>query len=144
MNLKEFLKLNPPNNDKGFGVFVKQRREELGLTLKDFADLSGISTPYLCDIENGERYAPLNYLDVYQEILQLPQADTELFLDLAYCTRHNHPDINNYLNDHPKAREFLRIAKRKNLSDKDLTDLILSVKDLKNAEITIMEEEIEK
>ena len=127
MNIREFLKTTPANNETAFGKFVKQRREVLGLTLRDFEDLSKISKAYLCDIENGQRYAPLNYLDIYSEILKINKEDNDLFLDLAYSTRGIHPDINEYLNETPKAREFLRIAKRLNLSDKELSNIILSL-----------------
>jgi len=127
MNIKEFLKENPANSDKRFGMFVEQRRLELGITLREFSELSDISTTYLFDIEKGQRFAPINYLDVYGKILQINEDENDLFLDLAYCTRKNHPDINEYLNNHPNARKFLRIAKRKNLSDEELSKLILSI-----------------
>lgn len=134
MNIKDFLIKHPPIDDKVFGMFVEQRRNELGITLRQFAEETGISTTFLFDIEKGHRYAPINYLDSYQKILRISDSDYELFLDLAYCTRHNHPDINKYLSTTPKAREFLRIAKRKNLSDEELSSLILSLKNNKPCE----------
>ena len=103
MNVKEFLKENPANSDKKFGMFVEQRRLELGITLREFSELSEISTTYLFDIEKGQRFAPINYLDVYGKILQINQDEIDLFLDLAYCTRHNHPDINDYIMQNPNV-----------------------------------------
>jgi transcriptional regulator with XRE-family HTH domain len=38
-----------------FGFAVKTRREELGLTQEDLAELAGIHRTYLSDIERGTR-----------------------------------------------------------------------------------------
>ena len=140
MKIKEFLKENPANSELSFGLFVKQRRKELNITLKEFAEMSGISIAYLCDVENGQRYAPFNHLNAYQNILQIDKDDSDLFLDLAYCTKHSHPDINEYVLQNPKLREFLRLAKHNNLSDEELTNLIYMIKPELNPE---NEEDIE-
>ncbi len=141
MNIRDFLKLHPAVDDKGFGQFVEQRRLELGITLREFAEMSTISTTYLFDIEKGQRYAPLNYLDVYSEILKINKEDNDLFLDLAYSTRKNHPDINEYICQTPKAREFLRLAKRLNLSDEELSSIILSLPKANQKPVIYEEEE---
>lgn len=127
MNLKEFLRKHPATDNKGFGLFVKQRREELGISLDEFEELSEIYKPFLIDIENCQREAPLNYLGVYQYILQIPNTEADLFLDLAYCSRLNHPDINQYLSRTPKARELLRLAISKDFSDEEFSNILSTI-----------------
>ena len=139
MNLREFLKKHPANDNKGFGIFVKQRREELGISLDEFEELSEIYKPFLIDIENCQREAPLNYLEVYQEILQIPNEDADLLLDLAYCSRLNHPDINQYLAKTPKARELLRYAISENFSDEEFANILSTV--IKNNQTEDVEHE---
>ena len=51
------------NNHLSFGEYVKQRRESLSITSKDFAAKVEISPAYLCDIEKGNRRPPEKYLE---------------------------------------------------------------------------------
>ena len=51
------------NNSLPFGEYVKQRREQLGKTMRAFAAEVEISPAYLCDIENGNRKAPERFLE---------------------------------------------------------------------------------
>ncbi|QPR68585.1 helix-turn-helix transcriptional regulator [Lysinibacillus macroides] len=46
------------NDAKNFGVFLKNAREEIGLTLSQLGDLIGYSNPYLSQIETGKRKNP--------------------------------------------------------------------------------------
>ena len=41
-----------------FGEYVKQRRESLGMTMKEFAEQVKLSPAYLCDFEKGNRKPP--------------------------------------------------------------------------------------
>ncbi|MBQ8792664.1 MAG: helix-turn-helix domain-containing protein, partial [Clostridia bacterium] len=60
------------NKDK-FGIYVKNRRKELGLTIKDFAEKLNLSPAYICDIENGKRLAPLGCLDKIVSTLKIEE-----------------------------------------------------------------------
>lgn len=42
------------NNTKSFGNKVKERRKKLGYTQKDIYEVSGISTSFISDLENGK------------------------------------------------------------------------------------------
>ena len=128
MNLTNFLKAHNINNETTFGSFVSQRREELGVSLSTFEELTKIPTQFLIEIENGSREAPLSYLKDYQQILDISDKEYKLFLDIAYCTRKNHPDINDFVNNSPKIREFLRLAISKNISEEKISQLISNLK----------------
>ena len=50
---------NPPDIRERFGFAVKTRREELGLTQEDLAELAQIHRTYVSDIERGARNVSL-------------------------------------------------------------------------------------
>lgn len=119
MNLKEIVK-SPEVNKHTFGIYVKERREERGHSVRSFAKLVGCSAAYLSDIEKGNRYAPKNYMDKIFEVLGLPEEDRQDFEDLAAATRgFQYEDINEYFGQKPLARVALRTAMRNDLSDED-------------------------
>ena len=41
-----------------FGKYIKRLRKDSGLTLRDVERLTGISNPYICQLENGKRGIP--------------------------------------------------------------------------------------
>lgn len=114
------------NRDK-FGTYVKGRRSELDMTLKDFAISMNLSPAYISDIENGNRYAPLNYLDQAATILQVEDEEMNAFYDIAGCTHSNWPDINEYLKDKPYARKAIRLARDKNMSGEEFLEIVKSL-----------------
>jgi transcriptional regulator with XRE-family HTH domain len=57
-------------------LYLKNRREELGRTVIDVGDLSGISSDYYCQIENGFRGKKLSV----KMLLQIADA-----LDMNLC-----------------------------------------------------------
>ncbi len=121
------------NNNLPFGKYVKQRREQLGKTLRGFAAEVGISPAYLCDIENGYRKAPEKFLDKFAYALGIVEPDElNRFYDLAGVSQNGqHIDINSYINALPSARMALRTAKDKNFTDKDWLELIKIIKQKK-------------
>ena len=60
-----------------FGLAVRARREELGLTQEDLADKAGIHRTYLSDIERGSRNVSL--LNIEQMARALTLSLGELF-----------------------------------------------------------------
>ena len=42
------------NNAVMFGSFIKQRRKKMGYTQKYISEVSGISTSFISDLENGK------------------------------------------------------------------------------------------
>ena len=124
------------DRDLPFGRYVKNRREQLGKTLRGFAAETGISPAYLCDIENGNRKAPEKFLSKFADALCL-NAGEELnsFYDLAGVSQNGqHIDINSYIDALPSARMALRTAKDKNFTDEDWLELIKKIKEKNKTE----------
>lgn len=120
-------------NSLPFGEYVKQRREQLGKTMRGFAAEVEISPAYLCDIEKGNRKAPERFLKKFAEALQITDPDElNSFYDLAGVSKDGqHIDINTYIETLPFARMALRTAKDHNYTDKDWMELIKIIKQKK-------------
>lgn len=114
---------NIANRDK-FGTYLKQRRCELGLSLRDFAQILKLSPAYIADIEKGNRCAPLRYLEQVIGVLKIEESDVNDFYDLAGCSHSNWPDINQYLADKPNARKAIRLARDVNLPQEELLEMV--------------------
>lgn len=122
------LDKNISNRDK-FGVYLRERRLELGMSLRYFSGLLGLTPAYISDIESGNRLAPIKSLEKIIDILKIEKEDINAFYDLAGCTHGNWQDINEYLAKTPNARKVLRLAKDKNLSDEELSTMIYNMID---------------
>ena len=72
------------------GVFIKQRREKAGYSLKKLASLSGISDSELFKIENGTRQNP-NWKNLREIAKALEIHPFELLLEADYISE---TDIN--------------------------------------------------
>lgn len=116
-----------------FGEYVKQRREELGKTMRGFAAEVEISPAYLCDIENGNRKAPERFLEKFVSALEISDSEEiNAFYDSAGVSKNGqHSDINNYIDALPSARMALRTAKDHNFTDEDWSELIKIIKNKK-------------
>ena len=79
-------------NNLPFGEYVKQRREQLGKTMRGFAAEVEISPAYLCDIENGNRKAPERFLEKFVSALAITEPEEiNGFYDLARVRRNVEP-----------------------------------------------------
>ena len=118
-------------NNLPFGEYVKQRREQLGKTMRGFAAEVEISPAYLCDIENGNRKAPERFLEKFVYALAITDSDEiNAFYDLAGVSKNGqHSDINTYIDALPSARMALRTAKDNNFTDDDWQELIKIIKE---------------
>lgn len=116
-----------------FGEYVKQRREELGKTMRVFAAEVDISPAYLCDIENGNRNPPEKFLQKFVDALVITEPkEVNLFYDLAGESKEGqHSDINTYMKELPSARMALRVAKDNNFTEEDWSKLIKIIKEKK-------------
>lgn len=117
-------------NNLPFGEYVKQRRENLGKTMRGFAAEVEISPAYLCDIENGNRKAPERFLEKFVSALGIVELEEiNSFYDLAGVSKNGqHSDINTYIDALPSARMALRTAKDNNFTDEDWSELIKIIK----------------
>ena len=116
-----------------FGEYVKQRRESLSMTMRDFAEKVKISPAYLCDIEKGNRRPPEKYLEKFAEVLQMTDSEElNAFYDSAGVSKNGqHVDINTYIDGLPSARMALRTAKDKQYTDEDWMRLVEIIKQKK-------------
>lgn len=124
MNPSEYADSTKYNNREAFGAFVKARRQELDMSVRDLAKEVNLTPAYISDIEKGNRNAPLNHLPVFQKALQIPEDQSDAFIDLAGVYSGNWPDLNEYLCKTPNARKFFRIAKRKNMSGEEILEIV--------------------
>lgn len=118
MTLRDFLLTNTEIDRFSFGKFVRQRREELGKSVRTLAGELELTPAYISDIEKGNRSAPKSKFDELRELLLIPEEESTDFADLASATRGNqYEDINPYLGKQPLARVALRKARDFNISD---------------------------
>ena len=125
MNLKQFLEENKRLNRYSFGFFVKQRREELKITLTFMAQNLNVTSGYLRDIEKGCRHAPLKLLKQMMVILEITEEEKWDFVDLAYQTREEPtPDLVEYLISNKQARVAIRKIIERNISGDKLLEIV--------------------
>ena len=123
MNLNEKL-MSHEADERTFGQIVRERRTELGKSVRGFASDLGITPAYVSDIEKGNRYAPKSKLELIFKLLQFPLDQHQAFMDLAAMTRGEFEDINPYLKSQYRACLALRKAKEKNISDERWQEII--------------------
>ena len=106
-----------------FGIFVREKRESLQLSVRGFARQIDISAVYLSKIENGLRPAPKD--DIVERIadrLALSQIEREILLDLAaeskaYLSLAS--DLIVYINENKVIHKILRIGKSCKVDSED-------------------------
>ena len=124
MTPSQILFNNNIPDKKKFGTYCKARRTELGMTDRELALSLKLSPSYIADIENSNRPAPLKHIEEFANILRVDDGERIYFYDIAGSSHGNWPDINDYLAKNPNAREFIRLAKSKNLSGEDILNLV--------------------
>lgn len=125
MNVRDFLANNPDQDERTFGIFLRQRREELGLTLRGLAGKLQVTAAYLSDIEKGNRRAPKNYMGVLGIALEISEDERLLFEDLANVTHKMAcPDMEPYLRNKEIARVALRKARDRDISDEKWAEIL--------------------
>ena len=109
-----------------FGRFVAERRKQHEYTMRRFADMIGVTAPYLSDIEKGCRAAPDGKLEEIATALKLSRAECEQMFDLAALTRENQvsADLSGYIMKTDLVRVALRRAKEQDLSDRQWENII--------------------
>ena len=84
---------------KNFGEFIKEKRVEKRLTVREFAGLLGVSAPYVTDVEKDRRN-PFNNeaLEKIIDILDLSEEEKIEMYDLAGSKRNEiAPDLPAYI-----------------------------------------------
>lgn len=106
-----------------FGIYLKNKRNEKKISLRDFSDAVGISLVYASNLESGVRSAPSQkILSKIVKVLCLNEKEREKFFDLAAQSK-NTPsiaiDLANYINRNSSARATMRKAKKLNACKAD-------------------------
>ena len=116
-------------NREKFGEWLKSTRKDHGLTVRELAEMLGVSAAYITDIEKGNRSAPLNHLEQITKIFNIPESELMYLTDIAGSSRGSWQDLNDYLGDHKDARTAVRAARDANLSDEEFLEVFLQVLD---------------
>jgi len=106
-------------NQMSFGAFVRTKRESLGKSLRSVAADIDMAPAYLSDIEKGNRWPPVKYLEKLAEVLGIKSVEElSLFYDLAGEIREgSYPDLTDYIGKTDIARVALRKARDHNISE---------------------------
>ena len=101
------------NDRQIFGAFLKEKRNVRTITLRAMAEMIGVGYGYYSDLESGRRTPiDLEFLDKIISALKLSDEDSKKLYDLAGKAREAAPpDLTGYINNTPKARIALRVAK---------------------------------
>lgn len=98
-----------------FGDFIRTKRLELEITLRDMCERLGVSPAYLSDIETNRRYPMDNEkIELLIKELKLSDEDQETVYDLAGKERKGGVslDLPEYIMD-SKVAPYVRMALRK-------------------------------
>lgn len=108
------------NDRQLFGAFLKEKRNWQTITLRAMAEKIGVGYGYYSDLESGRRTPiELEFLNKIKTALNLSDEDSQKLYDLAGKAREAvPPDLTGYINNTPKARVALRVAKE-TATDKD-------------------------
>jgi len=101
------------NDRQILGAYVKELRTSRGITVRAFAEMINMGCGLYSDFESGRRCpADLDTLDMIISALHLPEDESKKLYDLAGKAREAAPpDLTEYINETPKARIALRVAK---------------------------------
>ena len=100
-----------------FGSFIRSKREVTGKSLRSVAADIEMAPAYLSDVEKGNRWPPVKYLEKLAEVLGINGEDLSIYYDLAGEIREgSYPDLTEYIGKTDIARVALRKARDKNIS----------------------------
>lgn len=124
-------------NKETFGKSIKERREELSLSLRKVAKYCSISAVYLSDIEKGNRSAPTtsrnsDIMSKLIKILNIPEDQIESFYDMAYASRGYYEDLKHYINDNKYVRLALNMSKKMNIDESFWKDIVIKLNEIKS------------
>lgn len=104
-----------------FGVFLKEKRQEANMSLRELARSIGVAHTYILNIENGSKAPPGDImLKKIANALHFDAQTAELFYDLAAMCKQNDDiknlyiptDISEYLQKTESAKSAIRQANK--------------------------------
>lgn len=116
-----------------FGVFLKEKRQQKNISLRELSDKANVAHTYIAKIENGSKPPPSD--DVMIRLakgLNLDDESSEIFFDLAAkCKRINDDknfylpaDISEYLLNEDNAKKLIRKASKLGNSNEFWNELL--------------------
>ena len=116
-----------------FGVFLKEKRQQKNISLRELSDKANVVHTYIAKIENGSKPPPSD--DVMMRLakgLNLDDESAEIFFDLAAkCKRINDnknfylpADISKYLSNEDNAKRLIRKASKLSNSNEFWNELL--------------------
>ena len=122
--------------DTTFGQFLRQRREELRISVRALANAIGMSPVYLSDIERGNRNAPngtsknKDFMAALVRELHIADDEKDAFYAMAEVTNDRYTDMKTYFRKNPKARLAFSIANKTDVPDEEWQRFIDRLKEL--------------
>lgn len=125
------------NENNLFGTYLKTKRIQKDLSLRELAKSLGIGHTYLLNIENGDRPPPNDeMLKQILKSLSLDEIEKQLFFDLAAKSkqiRNNKNyylpvDISEYIGKIDSAKKAIRTADSMGCSDEFWNELLQKFK----------------
>jgi len=104
-----------------FGEYLKKKREEKQISLRELARRLKLSAPFLSDVENNRR-APLTEerLATLADVLNLSETEeAEMYDIVGHQKGLLAPDLNPYVNDRPYVNAALRTARNLEANEED-------------------------
>lgn len=116
-----------------FGAFLKEKRQQKNISLRELSDKANVVHTYIAKIENGSKPPPSD--DVMMRLakgLNLDDESSEIFFDLAAkCKRINDnknfylpADISKYLSNEDNAKRLIRKASKLGNSNEFWNELL--------------------
>jgi transcriptional regulator with XRE-family HTH domain len=121
------------SEEQTFGAFIREKRKEKEITLRKFAELTGLSPVHMSSMETGQRPAPRDEVLIRMgELLGLDKPGMELLYDLAAISK-NAPrvsgDLPDYIMGNDLARLALRTAKEVDATDEEWEEFIAKLRE---------------
>jgi transcriptional regulator with XRE-family HTH domain len=113
-----------------FGEFIKQKRINKNITLREMARRIYISAPFLSDIEKGRRL-PLDMarMDKMAAVLELDEEERSFMFDLAGKSRDTvAPDLPDYIKEREYVTAALRTARDLGVGEKEWLQFVEELK----------------
>jgi transcriptional regulator with XRE-family HTH domain len=109
------------NNSISFGEYLKRKREEKQISLRELARRLDLSAPYLSDVENNRR-GPLTeerLTTLVRELHLTEEEEIEMYDIIGQQKGLLPPDLNPYVSDRPYVNAALRTAKNLEADEED-------------------------
>ena len=119
-----------------FGVFLKEKRQEKNISLRELSNKANMAHTYIAKIENGSKPPPSDEaLLRLAKGLNIDDESTEIFFDLAAkCKRMNDnknfyipADVSEYLLNEEKANHLIRKASKLGYSNEFWNELLKQI-----------------